>query len=52
MEFEFGLEMVTWNRDTVYMRTAEGKEVQRRLFEETLAEMKKIDPSTVGVIAP
>jgi hypothetical protein len=33
------------------MRTAEGKEAQRKLVEETLAELKKVDPSTVGVLS-
>lgn len=40
-----------WNRDTEYMRTTEGKVAQRKLVEETLAELKKVDPSTSGVIS-
>jgi hypothetical protein len=39
------------NRDTEYMRTAAGKEAQRKLVQETLAELKKVDPSTAGVIS-
>ncbi len=33
------------------MRNLEGKEAQRKLVDETLAEMKKVDPSTTDVIA-
>jgi hypothetical protein len=32
------------------MRTSEGNSVQRKLVEETVAEMEKVDPSTKGVI--